>query len=127
MSRKTCIIQRYVNKQFSENVESTVASTYTYKMIGYNKYDTSISFYIWDTADQEFYRVLTKKFYLNASSEILVYDIRGRDSFDSIKNYWYEQLKTSGEENIIFDVAGDKCDLFQEEKEFRKRSKRICW
>ena len=120
---KTCIIQRYVNKQFSENVESTVASTYTYKMIDYNKYDTSISFDIWDTAGQELYRALAKNFYLNASIGILVYDIRRRDSFDSIKNYWYEQLKTSGEENIIFGVAGNKCDLFQEEKVTEKEAK----
>ena len=36
-------------------------------------------------AAQEFYRALTKNFYLNAGSEILAYDIRWRDSFDSIK------------------------------------------
>ena len=120
---KTCIIQRYVNKEFSENTESTIASSYTYKMIDYNKYNKSISFDIWDTAGQELYRALAKNFYLNASIGILVYDIRRKDSFDSIKDYWYDQLKNSGEENIVFGVAGNKCDLFQEEKVTEKEAK----
>ena len=38
---KTCIIQRYVNNNFNENVESTIASTYTYKTIDYKKLNKS--------------------------------------------------------------------------------------
>ena len=113
---KTCIIQRYVNNSYSENNESTVASTYTYKILDYPKYQKSISFDIWDTAGQELYRALAKNFYLNASIGILVYDIRRKASFESIKNYWYDQLKESGEENMILGIAGNKCDLFQEEE-----------
>ena len=113
---KTCIIQRYVNNDYSEVNESTIASTYTYKVVDYPEYKKSISFDIWDTAGQELYRALAKNFYLNASIGILVYDIRRKDSFESIKNYWYDQLKESGEENMILAIAGNKCDLFQEEQ-----------
>ena len=113
---KTCIIQRYVNNNFDPNTESTTASTYTYKKIDYKEFNKSISFDIWDTAGQELYRALAKNFYLNAAIGILVYDVRRRDSFESLQNYWYEQLKSLGEENIIFGVAANKCDLFQDEK-----------
>ena len=113
---KTCIIQRYVNNNYTENTESTSASTYTYKVVDYKQYNKSISFDIWDTAGQELYRALAKNFYLNASIGILVYDVRRKESFQSIKDYWYEQLKVSGEENMVFGVAGNKCDLFQEEQ-----------
>ena len=113
---KTCIIQRYVNDKYSENVESTITSTYTYKNLECKKYKKSISFDIWDTAGQELYRALAKNFYLNATIGILVYDIRRRESFNSIKDYWYEQLKESGEENIIIGIAGNKFDLFNDEK-----------
>ena len=126
---KTCIIQRYVNNNFDENTESTSASTYTYKVVNYSEYNKSISFDIWDTAGQELYRALAKNFYLNASIGILVYDIRRKSSFESIKDYWYEQLKSSGEENMVFGIAGNKCDLFQEEEvpeeEARKYAKSI--
>ena len=121
---KTCIIQRYVNNQYSESNESTYTSTYTYKKLDYKKLNKSISFDIWDTAGQEMYRALAKNFYLNASIGILVYDIRRKESFDSLKDYWYEQLKISGEENMILGLAGNKCDLFTEEqvKESEARS-----
>ena len=113
---KTCIIQRYVNNKYSDENESTYTSTYTYKKLDYKKYNKSISFDIWDTAGQELYRALAKNFYLNASIGILVYDIRRKDSFDSLKDYWYEQLKVSGEDNMILGIAGNKCDLFTEEE-----------
>ena len=122
---KTCIIQRYVNNNYEENVESTVASTYTYKVLNYPKYNKSISFDIWDTAGQEIYRALAKNFYLNAAIGVLVYDIKRQSSFDSIKNYWYDQLKESGEENMIFAVAGNKCDLFNEEEVDEEEAKKF--
>ena len=126
---KTCIIQRYVNNNYVEGGESTVASTYTYKVLNYPKLNKSISFDIWDTDRQELYRALAKNFYLNASIGILVYDIRRKSSFESIQNYWYEQLKESGEENMIIGIAGNKCDLFGEEdvdeEEVKKFAKSI--
>ena len=122
---KTCIIQRYVNNNYSENTESTVASTYTYKELEYKNYNKSISFDIWDTAGQELYRALAKNFYLNASIGILVYDVRRKSSFESIKNYWYDQLKESGEENIIIGIAGNKCDLFEEEEVSEEEGKKF--
>ena len=122
---KTCIIQRYVNNNYNENTESTSASTYTYKVVDYKQYNKSISFDIWDTAGQELYRALAKNFYLNASIGILVYDVRRKESFQSIKDYWYEQLKVSGEENMVFGVAGNKCDLFQEEQVTEEEGKKF--
>ena len=122
---KTCIIQRYVNNNYNENTESTVASTYTYKIVDYKEFNKSISFDIWDTAGQELYRALAKNFYLNASIGILVYDIRRKESFESIRDYWYEQLKCSGEENMVFGVAGNKCDLFQEEEVKEEEAKKF--
>ena len=122
---KTCIIQRYVNNDYNENTESTSTSTYSYKTLDFKQYNKSISFDIWDTAGQELYRALAKNFYLNASIGILVYDIRRKESFESIKDYWYEQVKTSGEENMVFGVVGNKCDLFQEEKVTEEEGKKF--
>ena len=99
---KTCIIQRYINNSYNENTESTQASTYSYKTVEYKDFNKSISFDIWDTAGQELYRAVAKNFYINASIGILVYDIKRKESFEAIKNYWFEELKSSGEDNMIF-------------------------
>ena len=122
---KTCIIQRYVKNEYNDNTETTLTSTYSYKTLDYKEFKKSISFDIWDTAGQELYRAMAKNFYLNASIGILVYDVRRRDSFDSIKDYWYEQLKISGEDNMIFAVAGNKCDLFQQEEVKQEEGKKF--
>ena len=113
---KTCIIQRYVNNSYSEVNESTISSTYTNKVLEFKEYDKKLSLDIWDTAGQELYRALAKNFYLNAAIGILVYDIRRKDSFEAIKNYWVDQMKESGEEDMILGIAGNKCDLFTEEE-----------
>ena len=121
---KTCLIQRYVNDKYSDDTESTSASTYTYKIVEYKDYNKSVSLDIWDTAGQELYRALAKNFYLNASIGILVYDVRRRSTFESIKDYWYDQLKESGEENIVLGIAGNKCDLFHDEEVTEEEAKK---
>ena len=113
---KTCIIKRFVNDEYSEIMEATISSTYICKTIDIKKYKKLITYNIWDTAGQEMYRALAQNFYLNASIGILVYDIRARESFNSIKDYWYPQLIETGEENMIIGIAANKCDLFQEEE-----------
>ena len=126
---KTSIINRYINNDFNENEQATLGPIYKNKVIQYPKYNKSISFDIWDTAGQEKYRSVTKNFYVNAGIGIMVYDIRVKDSFENIKTYWSEQLQELGEENIILAIAGNKCDLFEEQnisdKEVKKFAKSI--
>ena len=113
---KTSIIERYINDKYDENQKTTLVSSYTFKKIDIKKYNKSVSLDIWDTAGQEVYRSLSKNFYLNASIGILVYDISRKASFESIRDYWHEQLKTFGEEKMVFDIVGNKTDLFQKEE-----------
>jgi len=58
---------------------------------------------------------------------VLVYDITRRDSFDSLKNNWYKDLKENGEPNVVMGIAGNKSDRYddkevseQEAREFAK-------
>ena len=109
---KTCIISRYTNNTFEDNIMSTTGASYCGKAMTFDEYGgKTIKFEIWDTAGQEKYRALTKIFYKkyraltkifykDAAVAILVYDITRRKSFDEIKNYWYNQIKESGKANI---------------------------
>ena len=112
---KTCIISRYVNNTYDEKSETTNGASYASKVIEFDEYKKSLRFDIWDTAGQEKYRSLTKCFYKDAAIAILVYDITRRDSFEEVKKYWYEQLKTCGEKNLVIGIAGNKCDMFDKE------------
>ena len=64
---------------------------------------------------------------MGANVGILVYDITNKKSFSSIKEYWYNELKENTEKGIIFNLVGNKQDLFEmeavkedEAKEFAK-------
>ena len=112
---KTCIIARYINGTYDEKSESTNGASYASKTISYDNINKSLQFDIWDTAGQERYRALTKFFYKDAAIAILVYDITRKESFDEMKNYWYNQLKNFSGKNIIIGIAGNKSDLYDKE------------
>ena len=51
---------------------------------------------IWDTAGQEKYRSLAKKYFKDAAVALIVYDITNKISFEEIKNYWLNLVKENG-------------------------------
>ena len=120
---KTTIIGRYINK-FNPNEKTTIGASFTNKLetIG----DKKIIFEIWDTAGQERFRSINSIFYQDAYICIMVYDITKRKSFDSLKEYWYKAVKEGGIEGIIFHVAGNKIDLFEDEEVERNDVKNYC-
>ena len=110
---KTCIIDRYIYDRFKPNQQST-ASNYVCKIISL-KNDKKIRLDIWDTAGQEKFRSLNKFFYKDATIAIMVYDITQKSSFESIKEYWHNEIKSQVGDKIIFGLAGNKSDLYKTE------------
>ena len=113
---KTCIISRYISGTFDENSATTNGASYCSKNVSFEKLGKNLLFDIWDTAGQEKYKALTKFFYKDAAVCILVYDITRKETFDNIKNYWYAQLRENSDKNIVIGVAGNKCDLYENEE-----------
>ena len=112
---KTCIISRFIKGTFDDNSLAGTVS-YSSKKLEIPEIGESIIFDIWDTAGQERYRSLTKFFFLGAKMVVLVYDITRRDSFDSLKNNWYKDLKENGEPNVVMGIAGNKSDRYDDEE-----------
>ena len=82
---KTCIIARFINNTFEDNIMSTTGASYAGKTMTFDEFQgKSIKFEIWDTAGQEKYRALTKR----------------RESFEEIKKYWHNQIKEYAPKNI---------------------------
>jgi small GTP-binding protein len=98
---KTCIIARFINNTFEDNLISTTGASYAGKTMTFDEYGgKSIKFEIWDTAGQEKYRSLTKIFYKDAGAAILVYDITRKESFDELQKYWLNQIKDFAPKDI---------------------------
>ena len=56
----------------------------------------------------------------------MVYDITKKESFENLKNYWYNAVKEHGYEGIIFHVAGNKVDLLEKEQVPKKEVEEYC-
>lgn len=117
---KTSIISRFINK-YEEKAESTLSSYFTNKTIIVDGYKLNLE--IWDTAGQEIYRAVTSLFYKDAYICLLVYDITNKTTFNSIRDYWYENVVSNGMAGILFGVAGNKCDLYEEEDVSEKEAR----
>ena len=109
---KSCIIVRFVQNKFDPNTMTSSTNQMVYQTIKLPD-DKSVDIILWDTMGQERYRSMNKIYYKNAKVGILVYDVTDKKSFEAIKNYWYEQLKESGDKDIIICLVANKYDLYE--------------
>ena len=120
---KTSMINRYLNL-YKDIVVATVSTSYYNKLEIINDY--KINFQIWDTVGQEQYRSLNSLFFKDAHICLMVYDITRESSFKSIKDYWYKAIINDGLDGVIFGIAGNKNDLYMEEKVDKNEVKEFC-
>ena len=110
---KTCIIGRFTSNQFDLDSLSTEGVSYSKKE--YKFEDKILQLDLWDTAGQEKYRSLGKHFYKDSFIVILVYNVTLRESFENLKNIWLDDITNFGEEFKVLAIAGNKCDLYEQE------------
>ena len=108
---KTNLINAYFDNAFNMNQKSTSTPNQSFKTLEIN--NTKLNISIWDTMGQELYRALTKSFIKGSHIAILIYDITRRETFLEL-DYWVNVTKEIlGNEEIIFGVAANKIDLFE--------------
>ena len=117
---KTCIIKRFTEGKF-EAVSSTSGASYSQKPLVID--NTNVTLDLWDTAGQEKYRSLGRRFYKDAYIVILVYDITNHKSFEELKEKWYNDLKTYGEKYTVIGVVGNKMDCYEQEEVSEEEAK----
>ena len=120
---KTSIIETYI-ENFKGNPLSTLTASYYSKVVIINDY--KIVFQIWDTVGQEQYRSINTLFFKDAQICLMVYDITREATFKSIKNYWHESVVNNGLEGVIFGIAGNKSDLYENENVDNNEVKEFC-
>ena len=120
---KTSIIGRYI-KKYKDTYPCTISASFTTKLEKIN--GKQINFELWDTAGTEKYRSVNNLFYKEAQICLMVFDITKKKTFESLKNYWYNVIKNESPEGIIFHVAGNKIDLFENEEVNKNEVKEFC-
>ena len=111
---KTCIISQFVENKFNEDIQITLGADFTSRSVKCGN-NLIIKLHLWDTAGQEMYRSITKIFYKNTSAVVFVYDITNKKSFDELKKYWINEVK-SASNDVIYAIVGNKSDLYENEQ-----------
>jgi len=105
---KSAIVMRFTEDRFNQDLMSTVGLDFKMKTIQIG--ERMVNVQIWDTAGQEKFRTITKKYYRGASGYILVFDVANRNSFEHIST-WLEEINDHGDSNMLKVLVGNKCDL----------------
>ena len=113
---KSCLITRFIKGVFETNLKETTKANYVSKIIEIPEIRESITFDIWDTNGREKFKSMAKIFYQGAKMAILVYDITRKESYDSVKNWWYKDIKEHGDPDIVIGIAGNKSDRYDDEE-----------
>ena len=95
---KTSLILRFTEDRFENYSFATVGVISNEKILKIN--GKNIKYQIWDTAGQEKFRGMGKRFYTNANIGILVYDITKNKTFKEIQKYWYQELIENSPKDI---------------------------
>lgn len=111
---KTSLINVAIGNMFTENSPSTLISTFVQKK--FNKNNKEYILNIWDTAGQEKFRAMTKIFIKNSKIVILVYSINSKETYDGLKEYWFNTITEALGNEPIIAMVGNKSDLFLEEQ-----------
>mmetsp|Transcript_16107 Transcript_16107/g.11622 ORF Transcript_16107/g.11622 Transcript_16107/m.11622 type:complete len:106 (+) Transcript_16107:90-407(+) len=101
-------MRRITANEFSESYEVTIGVEFGSLMAKIE--DVSFKLQIWDTAGQERYSAVTRSFYKNAHLVIFTYSISSRQSFHSL-NMWYKEVQNASDNDAIFMLVGNKCDM----------------
>ena len=81
------MITRFVKNVFSEEYKKTLGVDFLQKKSFIKELAEEVEFYLWDTAGQEEFNSLTRKYYKGASACILAYSTVDKDSFDHIEKW----------------------------------------
>lgn len=115
---KTCFLTRYFKNQFNETFLSTIGIDKEIKhvKVGNDSYKMTL----WDTAGQDRFKCLPKKYYQNADGVLLLFDVTNEETFNNVSN-WMKDVKENSnktlagengqEPEIALFLIGNKIDL----------------
>ena len=81
------MITRFVKNVFLEEYKKTLGVDFLQKHYFIKDLGEEVEFYIWDTAGQEEFNSLTRRYYKGASACILAFSTTDRDSFEHVEKW----------------------------------------
>ena len=105
---KTCILNRYFNNEFKENLLSTIGIDFQTKFFKFDDHKIKCNYI--DTAGQEKFKAISVNYLKAADGVILVFDITKRETFELLES-WLKEIKETNKADISKILIGNKADL----------------
>ena len=106
---KSTLTIKFVKNIFTTEYKQTLGVDFLNIKKYIKEIDQEIEFYIWDTAGQDSYNAITRRYYRGADACLIVFAINDRDSFNQVKT-WYEKMRQECG-NIPTSLVMSKIDL----------------
>ena len=120
---KTSIINTIINEKTVSQKTTIEISSVTKEMKIENQ---KFKFEIWDTIGQERYHSVNRMFYLDSKICIIVYDITNKTSYENAIGKWLNDIQKFNNRDLIIGLAGNKCDLYDQEKVNEHEARNLC-
>ena len=105
---KSSMLLKFVDDKFNCSHLTTIGIDLKVKIITVD--DKKYKLQLWDTAGQEKFRSIVATYFKSCQGVILVFDLSNGESWENIKNIWYElAIKRAPTANYL--LLGNKKDL----------------
>lgn len=121
---KSSLSQRFAKGNFTSEYKKTLGVDFL--STKRNIMDNEIEFLIWDTAGQEYYDSITRRYYKGANAAIIVFAVDNLESFNSVEK-WKDKI-TSECGKIPIYLVMNKIDLenhIVKQNDLEKKSQQI--
>ena len=88
---KTTLTIKYVKNIYTTEYKKTLGVDFLNTQRYIKSIDKEVDFYIWDTAGQDYYNSITKRYYKGADAALIVFAINDKESFDNVTS-WYDKV-----------------------------------
>lgn len=106
---KSTLTVKFVKNIFTTEYKQTLGVDFLNIKKYIKKIDQEIDFYIWDTAGQDHFNAITRRYYRGADACLIVFAINDRESFNQVKSWHQKMTQECG--NIPAALVMSKIDL----------------
>jgi Ras-related protein Rab-23 len=106
---KSTLTVKFVKNVFTTEYKQTLGVDFLNIKKYIKKIDQEIDFYIWDTAGQDHFNAITRRYYRGADACLIVFSLTDRDSFNQVKSWHHKMTQECG--NIPTALVMSKIDL----------------
>lgn len=109
---KTTLTIKFVKNIYTSEYKKTLGVDFLRTKKYVKPIDREVEYFIWDTAGQDYYDAITKRYYRGADAALIVFSITDKESFDSVTS-WYNKVIAECDKIPIILVMS-KIDLVNE-------------